>query len=183
MPTSTARPQARLHARPHAPMHARRPHVKLFLLHLFFYLPLRPAFRRNGNYWLAFFGKWTLADVLVMCVLVGLLNLTASLDLPEVWRQLEPAFDGACATACAKLPPADDTTALSAAWGDATTPWAAVYESQPQPWAAIASGASPASPASLASPPMVTKAATAPSPPSVCGPACPQLSWQPKQPP
>jgi len=130
-------------------VHARRPHVKLLLLHLFFYLPLRAAVRRNGNYWLAFFGKWTLADVLVMCVLVGLLNLTASLDLPEAWRQLEPAFDGACATACAKLPPADDAAALSAAWGDATTPSAAVDEAQQPPlWAAIASGASLASPAS-----------------------------------
>eukprot|EP00967_Tisochrysis_lutea_P116242 scaffold187018_cov31-Tisochrysis_lutea.AAC.1 len=42
------------------------PHVKLLLLHLFFYAPLTPLLRRNGNYWLAFFGKWTLADVLVM---------------------------------------------------------------------------------------------------------------------
>jgi hypothetical protein len=42
------------------------PHLKLLLLHVFFYAPLTPLARRNGNYWLAFFGKWTLADVLVM---------------------------------------------------------------------------------------------------------------------
>ena len=42
------------------------PHLKLVLMHLFFYLPLPSAFRRNGNYWFAFFGKWSLTDVLTM---------------------------------------------------------------------------------------------------------------------
>ena len=51
------------------------PHVKLLVLHAFFYLRLSPAFRRNGNYWLSFFGKWTLIDVLVMCAPIGLLHL------------------------------------------------------------------------------------------------------------
>lgn len=64
------------------------PHLKLFLLHLFFYLPLTPSFRRNGNYWLAFFGKWTLADVLVMSCLLGLLNIDASSSLLSFWEEV-----------------------------------------------------------------------------------------------
>ena len=43
------------------------PHLKLLLMHLFFYLPLPPTLRRNGNYWFAFFGKWSITDVLTMC--------------------------------------------------------------------------------------------------------------------
>ena len=54
-----------------------------------------------------------------MCVLVGLLNLTASLNVPDAWRQLEPWFDPLCAIACAELPPHADDAALSAAWGGA----------------------------------------------------------------
>lgn len=51
------------------------PHVKLTLLHFFFYARVRPSTRRNGNYWLAFFGKWSFADVLVMISLLGVLDL------------------------------------------------------------------------------------------------------------
>ena len=43
------------------------PHVKLILLHTFYYLPKQPGPRRNALYWFSFFGKWSLADVLVMC--------------------------------------------------------------------------------------------------------------------
>ena len=43
------------------------PHVKLVLLHIFYYMPFRPGPRRNGLYWFAILGKWSLADVLVMC--------------------------------------------------------------------------------------------------------------------
>jgi hypothetical protein len=50
------------------------PHVKLALLHLTFYMPLLPATRRNRNYWLAFFGKWTLTDVLVWCMCLGVFH-------------------------------------------------------------------------------------------------------------
>jgi len=84
-----------------------------------------------------------------MCVLVGLLNLTASLDVPEVWRQLEPWFDPLCGIACAELPPHADDAALSAAWdgswdGSATTPRPAVREVPPPPSAALVSAAAPA---------------------------------------
>ena len=52
------------------------PHVKLALLHLFFYLPMTSKGRRNGNYWLAVFGKWSFTDVLVCATLVGVFKLT-----------------------------------------------------------------------------------------------------------
>ena len=42
------------------------PHVKLLLMHLLYYLPIGSSLRRNGNYWLAFWGKWSLTDALVM---------------------------------------------------------------------------------------------------------------------
>ncbi len=46
------------------------PHVKLLLLHIFYYARLSPGVRRNALYWFAFFGKWSLADVLVMAVII-----------------------------------------------------------------------------------------------------------------
>ena len=98
-----------------------------------------------------------------MCVLVGLLNLTASLDVPEAWRQLEPWFDPLCGIACAELPPHADDAALSAAWdgalsaawdgswdGSATTARPAVREVPPPPSAALVSAASPAAAAAAA---------------------------------
>eukprot|EP00308_Calcidiscus_leptoporus_P000771 CAMPEP_0119357698 /NCGR_PEP_ID=MMETSP1334-20130426/6044_1 /TAXON_ID=127549 /ORGANISM="Calcidiscus leptoporus, Strain RCC1130" /LENGTH=525 /DNA_ID=CAMNT_0007372005 /DNA_START=1 /DNA_END=1578 /DNA_ORIENTATION=+ len=51
------------------------PHVKLGLLHYFFHARIRPPTRRNGYYWLAFFGKWSFSDVLVMISLLGVLDL------------------------------------------------------------------------------------------------------------
>ena len=43
------------------------PHLKLLLLHAAFYATLTEPARRNANFWLAFFGKWSLTDVIVMC--------------------------------------------------------------------------------------------------------------------
>lgn len=34
------------------------PHVKLLFMHKFFFAPHSAYVRRNGNFWLAFFGKW-----------------------------------------------------------------------------------------------------------------------------
>ena len=98
-----------------------------------------------------------------MCVLVGLLNLAASLDVPEAWRQLEPWFDPLCGIACAELPPHADDAALSAAWGgalsaawdgswdgSAMTARPAVREVPPPPSAALASAAAPAAAAATA---------------------------------
>ena len=111
------------------------PHVKLLLLHLFFYLPLSTTFRRNGNYWLSFFGKWTLTDVLVMCVVVGLLNLTASMDLLTIWQDFKPEFSTLCVEMCDGLqhadaapgaaPPADPfAAALLGGFEASGAPWA-----------------------------------------------------------
>jgi hypothetical protein len=76
------------------------PHVKLLLLHLFFYLPLKPGLRRNGNYWLAFFGKWSLTDVLVMACVLALFNLDVDMSLVSFWAHLEPGFPQLCDAVC-----------------------------------------------------------------------------------
>jgi len=128
------------------------PHLKLLLLQLFFYLPLRPAARRNGgraasrrlrrgrvaharalragNYWLAFFGKWTLADVLVMTCLLGppsaprpasaaktrpmtrpgrgptgLLNINAHSSIGDVWSSVRAQQPQLCNALCDALAP------------------------------------------------------------------------------
>ena len=77
------------------------PHVKLFLLHLAFFLPISPSARRNANYWLAFFGKWTLCDVLVMCALIGMFNIQAEMDVLKLWDELKPDFVHLCDGICA----------------------------------------------------------------------------------
>ena len=54
-------------------------------MHLFFYLPLPASFRRNGNYWLAFFGKWSLADVLTLGTVIALFDLTLDMGILGYW--------------------------------------------------------------------------------------------------
>ena len=51
------------------------PHVKLLYLSKFFFQPTTDSFRRNGNYWLAFFGKWSFTDVLILIAMVGVLDI------------------------------------------------------------------------------------------------------------
>ncbi|KAL1515143.1 hypothetical protein AB1Y20_004204 [Prymnesium parvum] len=79
------------------------PHLKLLLMHLAFYLPLTAHTRRNGNYWLAFWGKWSLADALVMCCLIGLFNLTIDMDLVDVWNYFHRDIDALCHSECTRL--------------------------------------------------------------------------------
>lgn len=79
------------------------PHVKLLLLHVFFYLPLPAGKRRNGLYWFSFFGKWSLADVLMMACVVGLFNLQKDLSLVQTWDQLQPNFRTLCDVLCPVL--------------------------------------------------------------------------------
>ena len=90
------------------------PHVKLVLLHS---SPraVRPSRRRNLSYWLAFGGKWTLCDVIVMCVLMALVNLRADLQLLALWHELEPGFLTGCATLCANATGGGDCAAACAA--------------------------------------------------------------------
>ena len=56
------------------------PHLKLFLLHLYFYLPSPSIPRRSALYWLGSMGKLSLADICATCMLFMLLNLTATID-------------------------------------------------------------------------------------------------------
>lgn len=76
------------------------PHTKLLLLHAFFYLRLRSPVRRNGNYWFAFFGKWSLADVLVMAAVLALFNLDVDMPLVELWDSLKTDFLPLCDVMC-----------------------------------------------------------------------------------
>ena len=64
-------------------------------------LPISPSARRNANYWLAFFGKWTLCDVLVMCALIGMFNIQAEMDVLKLWDELKPDFVHLCDGICA----------------------------------------------------------------------------------
>jgi len=76
------------------------PHVKLALLHLFFYLPMTSRGRRNGNYWLAVFGKWSFTDVLVCATLVGVFKLTIDSTADKIWQKAAPDLNAACVSAC-----------------------------------------------------------------------------------
>jgi len=77
------------------------PHLKLLLLHIFYYAHLSPGLRRNALYWFAFFGKWSLADVLVMAVIIGLFNLHIDMSFVDVWENLkEHNWNKTCTTFC-----------------------------------------------------------------------------------
>ena len=77
------------------------PHLKLLLLHVFYYAHLSPGLRRNALYWFAFFGKWSLADVLVMAVIIGLFNLHIDMSFVDVWENLkEHDWNQTCVTFC-----------------------------------------------------------------------------------
>jgi len=51
------------------------PHAKLFLLNLYWHKSVHENTRTTAFYWLSTFGKWSLADVIVVCVMIGVLNL------------------------------------------------------------------------------------------------------------
>ena len=69
------------------------PHGKLVLLQYAWWSQGRiaqaPAQRTRALGWLALLGKWSLADVLVVCVMVGVLNLEWSLDPPTMKEGIE----------------------------------------------------------------------------------------------
>jgi hypothetical protein len=56
------------------------PHVKLFLLQASWWLPAPPQARTRILHWLSCFGKWSLADVLTVCVMVAVLHLDWEVD-------------------------------------------------------------------------------------------------------
>eukprot|EP00986_Skeletonema_menzelii_P011074 scaffold5599_cov152-Skeletonema_menzelii.AAC.3 len=64
------------------------PHLKLVLLHIYFYRPVPSKPRRAALYWLDAVGKMSLADVCATCMIFLLLNFQASIQLSEVTSQL-----------------------------------------------------------------------------------------------
>jgi len=56
------------------------PHVKLLLLNLNWLLPRGETSRTSSLYWLATLGKWSLADVLVVCVMIAVVHLDWDVD-------------------------------------------------------------------------------------------------------
>ena len=65
------------------------PHVKLLLLNMTWLAPSsNPAVRTRALRWLSALGKWSLADVLAVCVMVGVLNLDWQVDPGDMQRGL-----------------------------------------------------------------------------------------------
>lgn len=60
------------------------PHLKLVLLHVYFYLPVPSGPRRAAMYWLDAMGKMSLTDVCATCMLFLLLNLQADIDVQSL---------------------------------------------------------------------------------------------------
>eukprot|EP00985_Skeletonema_marinoi_P026567 scaffold20692_cov147-Skeletonema_marinoi.AAC.17 len=64
------------------------PHLKLVLLHVYFYRPIPSKPRRAALYWLDAVGKMSLADVCATCMIFLLLNFQATIQLSDVTSQL-----------------------------------------------------------------------------------------------
>lgn len=60
------------------------PHVKLFLLLMTWWFATNTRRRTKALSWLSTLGKWSLADVLVVCVMVGVLHLDWTIDLDRI---------------------------------------------------------------------------------------------------
>ena len=80
------------------------PHLKLVLLNITWFLRLHPTRRTRILHWLSCLGKWSLADILVVCVMVGVLHidwvvnpdeirLGISNHLPEMLHLVQTQFD------------------------------------------------------------------------------------------
>mmetsp|Transcript_12809 Transcript_12809/g.24847 ORF Transcript_12809/g.24847 Transcript_12809/m.24847 type:complete len:700 (+) Transcript_12809:355-2454(+) len=65
------------------------PHLKLVLLHVYWLVPHSELVRSSALYWLSTFGKWSLADVFVVCVMIGVLNIDMELDPAAILVGLE----------------------------------------------------------------------------------------------
>ena len=82
------------------------PHLKLFFLHLLWYISAERKLRTRVLYWLDTFGKWSLADVFVVCTMLTVLRLQIDvtgdhafnhvvdqLDDPTVWDKLRDSIN------------------------------------------------------------------------------------------
>jgi len=56
------------------------PHIKLIMLNLTWLLMKNPKRRTKTLHWLSCLGKWSLADILVVCVMVGVLHIDWIVD-------------------------------------------------------------------------------------------------------
>jgi hypothetical protein len=81
------------------------PHLKLLLLNLTWMFMYEPKRRTRCLHWLSCLGKWSLADILVVCVMVGVLNIDWNVDpdairlgiannLPEILMLLKSQYTG-----------------------------------------------------------------------------------------
>lgn len=79
------------------------PHIKLFWLNMTWFFGKHQRFRTNTLHWLSTLGKWSLADVLVVCVMVGVLHLDwivepdaikqgVITDLPSILKIVESLY-------------------------------------------------------------------------------------------
>eukprot|EP00808_Paulinella_micropora_P017163 g82711.t1 len=69
------------------------PHLKLFLLHLYYYLPVADLRRRAALYWLSACGYLSLADLIVSCFLFVILNPELKFDLGVIWNTVAPEVE------------------------------------------------------------------------------------------
>ena len=61
------------------------PHLKLVLLHVYYYLAFRSGPRRAALYWLGSLGKLSLADVCLVCFLFVVLNISQDLSAANLY--------------------------------------------------------------------------------------------------
>jgi hypothetical protein len=61
------------------------PHLKLVLLHVYFYCAFRSGPRRAALYWLGSLGKLSLADVCLVCFMFVVLNISQELSAANIY--------------------------------------------------------------------------------------------------
>ena len=100
MSTSRSNPRPDPHPHPHP-----HPHLTLTLaLTLTLTLTLISTPTPNQvNFWLAFGGKWSLTDVIVMCVIIALFNIPLAIPLQRLWGEFEGYISSECETYCEGL--------------------------------------------------------------------------------
>jgi hypothetical protein len=64
------------------------PHLKLIMLNVTWFLGKHPVRRTRALQWLSGLGKWSLADVLVVCVMVGVLHMDWIVEPEEIKQGL-----------------------------------------------------------------------------------------------
>ena len=60
---------------------------------MYFYIPVRERARSTALYWLATLGKWSLADVMVICILLGVLTLSIPLSTEGALQEMNKIAD------------------------------------------------------------------------------------------